>query len=57
MRLQMEDDTRVQIGFTSKGAGKSAVAIQHSKLPDKATAAKMKAWWAERFDALGEILS
>jgi hypothetical protein len=55
--LNMEDDTRVQIGFIAKGANKSAVAIQHSRLRDKATAAKMKTFWAERFDALAELLS
>ena len=56
MRLDMADGTRVAIGFLSKGPKKSAVAIQHSKLADKATASKMKQWWGERFDALAEIL-
>ncbi|MGZ8797442.1 MAG: SRPBCC family protein [Thermoanaerobaculia bacterium] len=56
MRMNMEDGTLVAIGFTSKGDRKSAVAIQHGKFPDKSTADKIKAWWAERFDALSEIL-
>ncbi|HEV8660609.1 MAG TPA: hypothetical protein VGS96_18545 [Thermoanaerobaculia bacterium] len=56
MRISMKDDTVVEIGFMSKGDAKSAVAIQHSKLPDRSTAAKMKQWWTERFDALSEVL-
>ena len=57
LRLQMDDGTHVAIGFLPKGDGKSAVAIQHSKLADKATAVKMKEWWAERFDTLAELLT
>jgi hypothetical protein len=57
MRLEMDDGTRVAIGFLSKGDKKSAVAIQHSKLAGKSTALKMKAWWGERFDALAGILT
>ena len=56
MRLEMKDGTRVAIGFLPKGEKKSAVAIQHSKLADKSTAAEMKRWWGQRFDALGELL-
>lgn len=57
MRLEMPDGTRVAIGFLPKGERKSAVAIEHSKLPDQPAAKKMKEWWAERFDALGAILT
>jgi hypothetical protein len=57
MRLNMEDGTLVALGFTSKSNGKSAVAIQHSKLANKSAADKIKAWWAGRFDALAELLS
>ena len=56
MRLDMPDGTRVAIGFLSKGEKKSAVAIQHSKLADQATALKTKQWWSERFDALAGML-
>lgn len=56
MRIAMADDTVVGIEFVARGDTKSAVAIQHTKLPDKSTADKMKAWWAERFDALAEVL-
>src|SRR5688572_29568918 len=57
MRIVMADETIVGIEFVAKGDTKSAVAIQHTKLPDKATADKMKAWWAERFDALSKVLA
>ncbi|MCA1665795.1 MAG: hypothetical protein LC659_16255, partial [Myxococcales bacterium] len=57
MRLDMADGTRVVVGFLSKGAKKSAVAVQHSKLADTATAAKTKQWWGERFDALTALFT
>jgi hypothetical protein len=56
MRIALDDGTTVEFGFLPKGERKSAVALAHSKLPDKAAAEKMKSWWAERLDALGEIL-
>ena len=57
MRIVMADDTPVEVYFIEKGTAKSAVAIAHSKLPDKATADKMKVWWGERFNALAEVLA
>lgn len=55
MRLGWENDQLVQLYFVDKGA-RSSVAAQHSKLPDKASADRLKTWWGERFDALSEIL-
>ena len=57
MRLGWEDGTVVSVGFLSKGKSKSAVALAHEKLPDKATAERMKQFWAGRLDALGELLA
>lgn len=57
MRLGWEDGTVVTVGFMSKGKSKSSVALAHEKLPDKATAERMKKYWAERLDALGEELA
>lgn len=57
MRVTWPDRTSVAIGFASRGAGKSQVALLHGKLPDRAAAARMKRYWGERFDALGELLS
>ncbi len=57
MRLRWEDGTTVVIGFMAKGASKSTVALEHERLPDKATADRMKKYWSERLDALGEVLA
>jgi hypothetical protein len=40
-----------------KGAAKSAVAVGHLKLADKAAAEAMKKAWSGYFDRLGELLS
>jgi len=57
MRMSWPDGTSVVVGFMSKGAAKSAVQVQHGKLPDKAAAEKVKAFWGERLDALTEVLA
>lgn len=57
MRLTWEDATSVEIGFTAKAAGRSAVAVQHSKLADKTAAGRMKALWTERLAALAQLLT
>ena len=56
MRISWPDRTSVALGFYGKGAGKAQVAIQHEKLPDKSTATRIKASWAARLAALGEML-
>jgi len=56
MRIAWEDDTVVVFEFTSKGAAKSAVALAHQKLPNKAAAEAAKKAWAARLDRLGEFL-
>ena len=57
MRLGWDDGTIVAVGFESKGTSKSTVALAHTKLPDKETATRLKEYWAERLDALGEVLA
>ena len=57
MRVKWNDQTTVEIMFTSKADRKSSVALTHQKLPDKTAAEEMKRWWSERFDVLGEVLS
>ena len=42
MRLDGEDHSIVAVGFMSKGRGKSAVAVQHTKLRDRDTASRLK---------------
>jgi hypothetical protein len=57
MRITWPDRTSVAVGFASRGAGKSQVAVQHEKLPDRAAAGRMKQYWTERFDVLRDVLS
>ena len=56
MRLGWEDGTIISVNFASKGKSKSSVTLAHEKLPDKPTAQRMKQYWSERLDALGEVL-
>jgi len=56
MRITWADATTVVVGFTKKSAAKSQVAIQHTKLSDRAAVTKMKAFWQERLGKLGEVL-
>jgi hypothetical protein len=48
--------TRVNVGFTDKGSGKSQVALEHSRLPSAKEADRMKAYWRDRVSALKEQL-
>jgi hypothetical protein len=57
MRLDWTDRGIIAVGFTSKGKSRSAVALAHTKLPDRETADRFKAYWSERLDALGEVLA
>jgi len=49
--------TLVVVGLMAKGGRKSAAAIQHSKLPDRAAVTQLKTYWADRLEALGGILA
>jgi hypothetical protein len=57
LRLGWTDGSIIAIWFTPKGKSKSSVALAHTKLPDKATVDRLKQYWSERLDALGEVLS
>ncbi|MGH9373688.1 MAG: hypothetical protein ACRD15_19380 [Vicinamibacterales bacterium] len=57
MRLDGQDHTIVVVGFMSKGRSKSVVAVQHTKLRDRDTANRLKQYWSERLDALGDVLT
>jgi hypothetical protein len=56
MRITWPDRTSLAIGFASKGPGRSQVAIQHEKLPDREAQARMKEYWAERLANLELVL-
>jgi len=57
MRLGWSDGTIIAVGFSPKGRAKSSVAVQHTKLPNRDTAERLKKYWSERLDALGEALA
>lgn len=49
--------TSLEINFISKGDSKGQVVVQHSKLPDAKSAARMKTYWASALDRLKETVS
>ena len=57
MRITWNDGSVVILNFMPKGKSKSAVAVQHGKLPDRAAADRFKQYWSERLDALAGILA
>lgn len=57
MRLGWSDGTIVVVGFDAKGKSKSSVAVQHTRLPDRETATRLKQFWAESLDVLAEFLA
>ncbi len=48
--------TRLIVDLSSKGPGRSTVALAHERLPDADTAAERKAFWRERVTALKDLL-
>ena len=56
VRITWPDGTHVEVNLTAKGEAKSAAAVQHSKLPDRAAVDRVKAFWGERLAALKGML-
>lgn len=56
LRITWPDGTSVECWFQAKGAAKSSVQVQHTKLASKADAEARKTYWAERLAVLGELL-
>ncbi len=57
IRLGLADGSILAVGFLPKGKTKSAVAVTQNKLPDNETANRLKQYWSEQLDALGEVLA
>jgi hypothetical protein len=57
MRLGLSDGSIIAVGFMPKGKDRSAVALAHTKLPDRDTANRLKTYWEERLKLLGDVLS
>ena len=56
LRLQWPDGTIVALWFAGKGAGKSHLALAHTKLKSKAAMEQAKAEWSARLDSLAKVL-
>jgi len=56
LRLNWPDGTDVLIGANAKGADKSSVGVQQSKLLDRAAAEEAKEFWGTRLDGLRKQL-
>lgn len=56
IRILWGDDTLLSVNFWPKGSLKCQVVPQHGKLPSPEAAEKMKAYWAEKLEALGAFL-
>jgi hypothetical protein len=53
MRITWVDKkTNLDVGFFPKGSNKSQVAIEHSKLPDAKSVARMKTFWSKALATL-----
>ncbi len=57
MRITWPDDTKVDLWFTSKGAAKSSVSVQHRELAQKSDITRVKDYWGERLGALAEVVA
>jgi hypothetical protein len=57
MRLDWTDGSIIAVGFMAKGKAKSSVAVQHTRLPDRDAADRLKQYWSDRLDALREVLA
>jgi uncharacterized protein YndB with AHSA1/START domain len=57
LRITWNDGSSVELWFVAKGAGKSAVQVQHRKLASRAAADERKSYWSERLAALAAHLA
>jgi uncharacterized protein YndB with AHSA1/START domain len=51
-----DGQSRVHVTFQAKGEARSTVTVEHARLPDANSAARMKAWWRDRLTTLKERL-
>jgi hypothetical protein len=56
MRIGCDDNTQIEVAFTSKGDAKSSVALTHQKLQSRNAVQSAKQSWSERLDRLGQLL-
>lgn len=56
MRITWPDGTNVDVNFIAKDEGRSQLSLQHSKLADSESVARVKAYWASALDRLRALL-
>jgi hypothetical protein len=56
MRMKWSDGTPVDAMFFAKGPKKSQLALQHSNLPTRAEATRLRTYWGERFERIAALL-
>jgi hypothetical protein len=56
VRAKWDGDTRLSVGFYSKGPGRAQVAVDHGKLANSRESAKMKSYWFAALNRLQKAL-
>jgi hypothetical protein len=56
MRITWPDESSVEVNFYAKDAGKSQVAVQHSKLKSEHDVAKSQKYWSAALDKMKDLL-
>jgi len=56
MRITWSDGTNVDVGFFTKGASKSQVAVEQRKLKSLREVARVKSYWSKALSGLNELL-
>jgi hypothetical protein len=56
VRLDLADGTKLQATLDASGPGRTAVAVEQSRLTDPAAVEPAKAYWRTRLDALRSLL-
>jgi hypothetical protein len=57
VRAKWDEDTRLSVGFYSKGSEKTQVAVDHGKLANSKECAKMKSYWFHALNRLEKTLA
>ncbi|HEX2418243.1 MAG TPA: hypothetical protein VHJ83_09010 [Micromonosporaceae bacterium] len=56
LRADLEDGTRIVVGFTAKGEKRAQLALVHEKLPGSRAVAERRAYWQEQLAVLRQLL-
>ena len=57
LRLGWADGSITAVGFAAKSKAKSTVSVTQVRVPSRETADRLKQYWSEQMDALGEVFS